>query len=161
MMLLLLVVVVPMAVANPTGTQGEDSAIHGEDSGIQGENSGLQGEDHGLQGEENGSQLGDAGGQEEDPEAYCRYACDGEGGCATTYTGAPPSLPARGETVGTCPGGHLWGAAANLLGLCFNIPPACRPCNQVVACTGASREVVPHRRSWWERHATTTTEMEV
>merc|ERR1712204_51067 len=61
MLLLLVVVVAPLAMANPTGSYGDLETWR--DSPL-------------LSG---------------DSEDYCRYACDGKGGCITTYTGAPSS----------------------------------------------------------------------
>merc|ERR1712204_131659 len=62
LLLLLVVVVAPLVMANPTGSYGDLETWR--DSPI-------------LSGEDTSS------------EDYCRYACDGKGGCITTYTGAP------------------------------------------------------------------------
>merc|ERR1712129_428468 len=64
LLLLLVVVVAPLVMANPTGSYGDLETWR--DSPI-------------LSGEDTSS------------EDYCRYACDGKGGCITTYTGAPSS----------------------------------------------------------------------
>merc|ERR1719319_47007 len=125
--MLLLMVVVPLVMANPTGSYGDLETWR--DSPL-------------LSG---------------DSEDYCRYACDGKGGCITTYTGAPSSL---WQTEGSCTVGEVWEECVERgeCEECFNIPTTCMQCNQVVACTGDSTEVVPHLASWWEGHRTEVTE---
>merc|ERR1712204_15091 len=130
LLLMLVVVVAPLAMANPTGSYGDLETWR--DSPL-------------LSGEDTSS------------EDYCRYACDGKGGCITTYTGAPSSL---WQTEGTCTVGEVWEECVERgeCEECFNIPTTCMQCNQVVVCTGDSTEVVPHLASWWEGHRTEVTE---
>merc|ERR1712129_175662 len=127
LLLMVVVVVVPLVMANPTGSYGDLETWR--DSPL-------------LSG---------------DSEDYCRYACDGKGGCITTYTGAPSSL---WQTEGTCTVGEVWEECVERgeCEECFNIPTTCMQCNQVVVCTGDSTEVVPHLASWWEGHRTEVTE---